>query len=33
MKKLLAICIISVLAFFNAAYLTVQNYKIEHAPK
>jgi len=33
MKKLLAICIVSVLAFFNAAYLTVQNYKIEHAPK
>lgn len=33
MKKLLTICIISILAFFNAVYLTVQNYKIEHAPK
>lgn len=33
MKKLLTICIISVVAFLNAVYLTVQNYKIEHAPK
>lgn len=33
MKKLLAICIISILAFFNAVYLTVQNYRIENAPK
>ncbi len=29
MKKLLAICILSIIAFLNAAYLTIQNYKIE----
>ncbi|MDD2565924.1 MAG: vitamin K epoxide reductase family protein [Candidatus Gracilibacteria bacterium] len=32
MKKLLTICILSVIAFMNATYLTVQNYKIEHSP-
>lgn len=31
MKKLIAICALSVVAFFNATYLTTQNYKIEHA--
>lgn len=31
MKKLIAICILSIVAFFNASYLTVQNYKIEQA--
>lgn len=31
MKKLLAICIISILAFLNAIYLTTENYKIEQA--
>jgi len=31
MKKLLTICIISILAFLNAVYLTIQNYKIEQA--
>ncbi|EKE28252.1 MAG: hypothetical protein ACD_3C00084G0008 [uncultured bacterium (gcode 4)] len=31
MKKLLAICILSILAFANATYLTIQNYRIENA--
>ena len=31
MKKLFAICILSLIAFFNATYLTVENYKLESA--
>ncbi|MDD2486932.1 MAG: vitamin K epoxide reductase family protein [Candidatus Gracilibacteria bacterium] len=31
MKKLITICALSILAFINATYLTVQNYKIEQA--
>lgn len=31
MKKLIAICILSLVAFFNAAYLTMQDYKIQNA--
>ena len=31
MKKLFAICILSIIAFANATYLTLQNYRIENA--
>lgn len=31
MKKLLVICILSVIAFVNAVYLTVHTYRIEKA--
>ena len=33
MKKLIIICILATLAFFNATYLTYQNYQIENAPE
>lgn len=33
MKKLLIICIISILAFVNATYLTIHNYQIEKMDK
>ncbi|EKE30073.1 MAG: hypothetical protein ACD_2C00049G0001 [uncultured bacterium (gcode 4)] len=32
MKKLFAICILSIIAFWNATYLTMQNYRIENLP-
>jgi len=32
MRKLIVICILSIIAFINATYLTIQNYKIENSP-
>lgn len=33
MRKLITIGIISIIAFINATYLTIQNYKIENSPE